>query len=192
MTNRVDWSDEQEACLRLVWVDSTICKSGVEAALGVSFRAAKNKARRLALGNRPKATYAGRPWLDEDDAELRAVFAAGGDTTAAARTLVGRTRYACGNRAKKLGLKSVVAPRLPPLPSVGGPTAEPARPAQVAPAWPLATAPIAPAKVCQYPLWGNAERATHRLCESPIFQGSYCVDHFGVCYLSRRAQEAVF
>lgn len=193
MTFRVNWSEEAENRLRVVWKDPSLSATAVGAALGVSFGAAKNKARRMGLGARARATYAGRPWLAEDDAVLRAVFAAGGNSRTASAAMPGRTVDACQNRARKLRVTSSVVP--PALPALKAEAARDVAALRIIHAPAPVRQPMAPvlaAKSCQYPLWGNSERATGRLCEGPLFRGSYCVDHFGACYISRHATEKVF
>lgn len=194
MTFRVDWSEEAEQRLILLWQDPTLSTTGLGIALGVSYRAAKNKARRLGLGARPLSAYQGRPWTEDEDATLRAVYAGGGNAAAAAGALCGRTVHGALSRASKLGLQvdrnrrsgQTECPALTPPAAPGMLSASNA--GWTAP--PLL--PVPPAKTCQYPLWGNTERATGRLCDGPLFRGSYCVDHFGACYLARHALEKVF
>jgi hypothetical protein len=201
MTFRVDWSEEAERRLILLWQDPTLSTTGLGIALGVSYRAAKNKARRLGLGARPLSAYQGRPWTADEDATLRAVYAEGGNALAAAAALCGRTVHGVLSRARKLGLQ--VDPRLKTLttpgirsssaetdPNAGLPVDRP--PVHIAPWTAPPMLPVPPAKTCQYPLWGNTERASGRLCDGPLFRGSYCVDHFGACYLSRNELEKVF
>lgn len=39
-----------------------------------------------------------------------------------------------------------------------------------------AAAPIAP-RGCRWPMWGNAEKPTHRYCDAPSCRGAYCAEH---------------
>ena len=47
---------------------------------------------------------------------------------------------------------------------------------------PPAPLPVVSRGPCQFPLWGDNERPTHRYCEAPSVVGSYCEAHGRRCY----------
>lgn len=143
-------------------------------------------------------------WNEAAVARLRVLWDEGHSTAQIGR-LMGATKNSVVGKARRIGLDSRPSP-IPPRGS-GKPRPAPRAPARTLPPLasvaqqeaappPIVHEPSAPitltSKPCQYPLWGNNEKPTHKYCDKPsVFGLSYCPSCAKTCYVQRSASPAM-
>jgi hypothetical protein len=179
------WPKERDDRLAAMWRDPDKTVADVSVELGVTWAAIKRKAERLRLG--PKIVKDGNRlyWSADEDAVLRRGLKRGSSWADIARVLPPRSMDSCRKRACYLGIvrEEPIEPPLPPLPPRIVPKVIRLPVCQAQPAHPVRVLIVPPAHDCQFPLWSDGTpRFERRVCESPVWRGSYCRCHWEKCY----------
>ncbi len=206
------WTDEQKAVLKRMWAGGESTAT-IGARLGLSKNAVCGKARRMHLEARPnpnKRRQALSLSMQRPDCSMQRPLVdlkspnAARQAPAPAHQPPNAARQPPSPARQPVAVPpiAVVPPPLPKPPMVALPVAQA-----------LAVLPVLPApagavsiRTCQYPLWDDVERPTHRFCgKATVLRaqtmfvdgrairsavpGPYCQTHDRVCYL-RKARDA--
>jgi hypothetical protein len=150
--------------------------------LDVSWHSISHKAKRLGLP--PKDGLARNIWKPEEDKILIDGIATNSPWLEIAEKLPGRSGFSCRKRASRLRAENPQV-EVPPEPEsateppIWTPPTKIIRPVESIP----------PARSCEYPTWSDqTPRFERRVCAAPLWRGSYCLDHWGLCFEGDEAE----